>query len=190
MGLEDRDFTLYDNLEIEVNQGDTVYITGQSGSGKSVLLRELLKQMSDLNPICIDDVELLDKPLVDQVGATSKDAYKILSCAGLNDAQLFNARPCHLSDGQMYRLRIAKLMDSDSKIWFADEFGAVLDRTTAKAVAYNLRRQAQRVGATVVVATTHKDLKDELAPNLYIDKSYKAQIEIEYKGESIQAKPL
>ncbi|MCV5591016.1 S49 family peptidase, partial [Escherichia coli] len=35
------------NLELEVKQGDVVYITGQSGSGKSVVLRELQRQMKD-----------------------------------------------------------------------------------------------------------------------------------------------
>ncbi len=45
LGLDEKDWTLYDNLELEVEQGDVVYITGQSGSGKSVVLRELQRQM-------------------------------------------------------------------------------------------------------------------------------------------------
>lgn len=181
LGLEDKEFVLYDNLKLTINQGDVVYITGESGSGKSQLLKELNKQMESLNPVNIDSVVLEDKPLIDQIGEDDADATKILSRAGLNDAYLLVRKPSELSDGQLYRLKIAKLMDADSKVWIADEFGAVLDRTTAKAVAYNLRKQANAVGATVVVATTHKDLKDELAPNLYIDKRFKAKIEIEIK---------
>ena len=41
LGWTKKSGTLYDNLELEVKQGDVVYITGQSGSGKSVVLREL-----------------------------------------------------------------------------------------------------------------------------------------------------
>lgn len=32
-------FVLYDNVQLEINKDDIVYITGDSGSGKSVLLR-------------------------------------------------------------------------------------------------------------------------------------------------------
>ena len=185
LGLEEKKFTLYDDLELEVRPGDMVYITGQSGSGKSQLLYELWKQdeIQKLNPRSIETVEMKEMPLIDQVGKSTTEAINILSAAGLNDAYLFIRKPSELSDGQRYRFRIALLMASGSSVWFADEFGAVLDRVTAKAVAINLRRQAQRAKATVVVATTHKDLKDELAPNLYIDKSYKAKVLVEYKDK-------
>lgn len=180
LGLEEKKFTLYDKLELEINKGDLIYITGQSGSGKSVLLRMIADRLSETQDVSrIEDVELEDKPIIDQVGSSTSEAIRILSIAGLNDAYLFIRKPKELSDGQLYRFRIAKLMCADTRVWIADEFGAVLDRITAKAVAYNLRKQAQAVGATVVVATTHKDLKDELAPNLYIDKRYKAQILVE-----------
>lgn len=51
--------------------------------------------------------------------------------AGLNDAYLFVRKPSEMSDGQKYRLKIAKLIESGAKVWAADEFGAVLDRVTA-----------------------------------------------------------
>jgi ABC-type glutathione transport system ATPase component len=46
LGLDDKEFVIFDKLELQVKQGDVVYITGQSGSGKSLLLRELALQMS------------------------------------------------------------------------------------------------------------------------------------------------
>lgn len=183
LGLEEKHFTIYDNLELYINQGDIVYITGSSGSGKSQLLKILYEQMSPLKPTNIDSVSFEDKPLIDQIGNDTNEAIRILSAAGLNDAHLFIRSPNQLSDGQLYRFRIAKLIESGSKAWFADEFGAVLDRTTAKLVAFNLRKQAQRAKATVVVATTHKDLREELAPHLYIDKRYGDAIEVNYDEE-------
>lgn len=180
LGLEDKEFTVYDNFQVEVNQGDVVYITGQSGSGKSLLLKDLARQISDEQPIAdIDKVELLEVPLVDQVGESTDEAVKILNMAGLADAYLLIRKPSELSDGQRYRFRIAKLMESKARVWVADEFGAVLDRVTAKVVAYNLRKFATKVGATVIVATTHKDLKDELAPTVYVDKRFKDKINVE-----------
>ncbi len=34
-------FTIYDNVELKINPHDIVYITGESGSGKSALLKAL-----------------------------------------------------------------------------------------------------------------------------------------------------
>lgn len=181
LGLSSKEFVLYDNLEIEVKQGDLVYITGQSGSGKSLLLRELARQMEKQGKRVsnIDDIPLLDKPLVDQIGKDTAEALRLLSKAGLNDAYLFIRKPSELSDGQKYRFRLAKMIESGAEVWVADEFAAILDRITARAVAFNIRRLAESVGATVIVATTHTDLKDDLAPTLYVEKRFREQLKVE-----------
>jgi ABC-type ATPase with predicted acetyltransferase domain len=113
LGLEDKDFVIYDRLALSVFPGDVIYITGQSGSGKSLLLKELANQMIDKGKkvIRIDDVIFEDKPLIDQVGKDTDDAIRILSLAGLNDAYLFIRKPSELSDGQKYRFSLAKLME-------------------------------------------------------------------------------
>lgn len=185
LGLEDKTFTVYDNFTVEIRQGDVVYITGQSGSGKSLLLKDLARQIALEQPVAdIDKVELLEYPLIDQVGKDTDDAIRILSMAGLNDAYLLIRKPSELSDGQRYRFRIAKLLESEARVWVADEFGAVLDRITAKAVGLNVRRFAASVGATLIVATTHKDLREELAPTLYVDKRFKDKINVEVNHET------
>lgn len=180
LGLEEKEFVIYDKLEVDVRPGDVVYITGQSGSGKSLLLRELATQMSEtLRVQNILEVEMDDRPLIDQVGKDTNDAIRILSFAGLNDAYLFIRKPSELSDGQMYRFRVAKLLESDADVWVADEFGAVLDRTTAKVVAFSIQKFARKLGVTVILATTHKDLRAELAPTLYIDKRFQERVHVE-----------
>lgn len=180
LGLEDKDFTVYDNFEVDIEKGDVVYITGQSGSGKSLLLKELAKQIAEHEAVAdIDKVEFEERPLIDQLGSNTDEAIQMLSLAGLNDAYLLVRKPSELSDGQRYRFRIALLIASGCRVWVADEFGAVLDRVTAKVVAFNLRKQAAKVGATVIVATTHKDLREELAPTIYVDKRFKDKINIE-----------
>jgi len=180
LGLDEKEFVVFDNLPLEINQGDVVYITGQSGSGKSTVLRELasLMNQSALTVSDIDKVELLDKPLIDQIGQSTQEALTYLSIAGLNDAYLFIRKPSELSDGQRYRFRLAKLVESGAKVWIADEFLAVLDRTTAKVIAFNLQKVARKVGATVLVATTHSDMVEDLAPDITINKRYREKIEI------------
>lgn len=178
LGLDDKEFVVFDNQPLEIEQGDVVYITGQSGSGKSTVLRELATQMADLGVADIDKVELKNVPLIDQIGTSTAEALNLLSIAGLNDAYLFIRKPQELSDGQRYRFRLAKIIESGAKVWVADEFLAVLDRTTAKVIAYNLQKVARKLGATLIVATTHTDMVDDLAPNLYINKRYREKIEI------------
>ncbi|MEY0233826.1 ABC transporter [Providencia manganoxydans] len=183
LGMDDKKFTLYDNLAVEIEQNDIVYIKGQSGSGKSVILRELQRLMSEngLSVASIDNIEFdNDKNVIDQVGKTTVEALSLLSMAGLNDAYLFIRKPSEMSDGQRYRLKIAKLIESGAQVWVADEFGAVLDRVTAQAVASNFQRAARQVGATVMVATTHEDLINALRPSVIITKHYKERVRVDY----------
>lgn len=182
IGLEEKEFIIFDNLELEVKQGDIVYITGQSGSGKSLLLRELEAQMRaegkkvvNLDEIVLDNT----KPLISQIGKNTNDAIRILSVAGLNDAYLFVRKPNELSDGQRYRFRLAKAIETGADVWVADEFMAVLDRTAAKVIAYSIQKTARRAGATVIVATTHPDMVKDLGPDLFIEKRFRERLRIE-----------
>jgi ABC-type ATPase with predicted acetyltransferase domain len=191
LGLSKKPFVIYDHLKIEINQGDIVYITGQSGSGKSILLRMIVAQMrrdtswvagmpdpvTDLN-----DIVLEERPVIELLGKSTTHAADLLSKAGISDAWIYIRKPSELSDGQRYRLKLAKMMESSADVWVADEFGAVLDRVTAKAVAYNCQKIARSLGKTLIVATTHTDLGDELGPNLRIDKRFREKVEIAIDG--------
>ncbi|HFP9309430.1 TPA: P-loop NTPase fold protein [Raoultella ornithinolytica] len=184
LGLDEKAWTLYDNLQLKIDSGDVVYVTGQSGSGKSVILREIQRLMEEegKNVASIDDFSFdNEKNVIDQLGKTTADALGLLSMAGLNDAYLFVRKPSEMSDGQKYRLKIAKLIESGADVWVADEFGAVLDRVTAQVVASNFQRAARKVGATVIVATTHEDLINALRPSVQITKHYKERVKVDYE---------
>ncbi len=172
--LTDREFVIYDNVDFETKQGDRVYVTGQSGSGKSLILRKMEENFKSagLKVANINDVELEDKPIIDIVGGSTDEATRLLQIAGIGDAYLLIRKPSELSDGQRYRLKIAKLLESDVHVWICDEFGAVLDRKTAKFLAHSVLKMAQKKGVTVVIATTHTDLYFDFAPHLMIQKRY------------------
>jgi ABC-type ATPase with predicted acetyltransferase domain len=182
LGLDDKEFVIFDKLELEVKPGDVVYITGQSGSGKSILLQELARQMSERGQTVSNlDAAVMDpdKPLVDQIGTSTNDAIRLMQLAGLNDAHIWLRKPGELSDGQRYRLRLSRAIESKAAVWVADEFMAVLDRTSAKVIAYALQKTARKVGATVIVATTHTDIVEDLQPSLFINKRYREKLHIE-----------
>jgi len=183
---EEKEHIVFRDFELKLADGDVVYITGDSGSGKSVLLRALAEDLGD-KAINIDDVEVdPEKPLIDTVGRTFQEALTLLSKVGLNGAFLFLRRYPELSDGQRYRYRIAKMIDMTStsgkkKYWLCDEFASTLDRTTAKIVAYNIQKMAGRSGATLIVATTHMDLDEDLNPSIRIDKGWGEEVKVEYR---------
>lgn len=193
IGLDNKEFVVFNNLELTVKQGDVVYITGQSGSGKSLLLRELAYQMGqrDKTVINLDNVALDNtRPLIDQIGSCTNDAIHLLGLAGINDAYLYIRKPSELSDGQRYRFRLAKAIETKADVWVADEFLAVLDRTAAKVIAYSLQKTARSVGATVVVATTHTDMVKDLGPDLYIEKRYREKLRIDVIEDAAKAVAL
>lgn len=180
LGLSDKMFTIYDKLDLDIRPADVVYITGQSGSGKSLLLRDLSEKMREegLKVADINDVPLDDKPVIELLGKTTVEALELLAKAGISDAWIFLRKPSELSDGQRYRLRLAKLLESDADVWVADEFGAILDRVTAKAVAMNMAKVARAEKRTFMIATTHSDMVEELAPDVYIRKMFKDRVQI------------
>jgi GNAT superfamily N-acetyltransferase len=165
---------------VKLAVGDVVYITGDSGSGKSVLLRALREDLGDEAASMTELEAPDDKPIIDLVGGSFREALRLLSMVGLNDAFLFLRRPSHLSDGQRYRFRIAQLLNQRRPYWLCDEFCSTLDRSTAKIVAYNIQKLARRSGATLIVATTHTDLLDDLCPSIHIHKSWGTDIDIRY----------
>jgi ABC-type ATPase with predicted acetyltransferase domain len=182
-GLElmDKKFEIYKDFKFTTSAGERVYITGESGSGKSLILGEITRDYiaQGLTVRNISDVKLEDKPLIDQVGKDAKEASQILSAAGLNDAYLLVRKPNELSDGQKYRFRIALLLAENTDVWICDEFGAILDRDMAKALAYSLRKISERNGINIVIATTHRDLKAFFGPHHSITKRYGIGVKLE-----------
>ncbi len=121
-----------------------------------------------------------DKHIIETVGKNTTQAIEALSKVGLNDAFLFLRPYRQLSDGQKHRYQTALLAASDKPFWILDEFTSTLDRDTAKILAYNLQKQARKLGKAVIAATTHTDLLRDFAPNVHIHKRYGKEVIIQY----------
>ncbi|MCW4024950.1 MAG: ABC transporter ATP-binding protein [Candidatus Bathyarchaeota archaeon] len=180
LGIDDAQKFPVLNAELHIKPQDIVYITGDSGSGKSVLLRgiraDLGTEALEMSEVKIDP----EKPIIETVGDTIEQAIELLSKVGLNDAFLFLRKYSQLSDGQRFRYRLAKFLESKKQWLIADEFAATLDRDTAKIVAYNLQKLARQQGKAVIVATTHDDLTADLSPSVLVRKRFGEEIDIKY----------
>jgi len=189
LGISDfQKHVIYDDVELETGPADVVYLTGDSGSGKSVLLKAVVGDLKPQEAARLSDVEVdPDKPLIDTVGKTTEEGLKLLSKVGLNDAFLFVRRYSQLSDGQKYRYRLAKLIESGAQWWIMDEFCATLDRETAKIVAFNVQKLARKLGKAVIAATTHTDLLEDLAPSVHIHKRFGKEVTVSYKANDTKS---
>jgi ABC-type ATPase with predicted acetyltransferase domain len=172
--------------DLELRGGEVVYVTGPSGGGKSTILRLIKEQHG--NCATFDDVFDFDfdRPVIDQVGSTLAEAAQLLALAGLADAFVMLRKPGELSDGQRYRLGLARLMERASQVdelallvILADEFGATLDRLTADVVARNIRKWVRgQDHVCFVAATTHEDLLGALEPDVLVYKGLGEEIEM------------
>lgn len=189
---EERTMTILPPTSLSFGHSSLTFITGPSGGGKSSLLRAIATAAAQQPDVVVIDFNALnalpDQPMIDTFCDMSlatdpdsrlADALRWLNLAGLSDAFVWLRRPCELSDGQRYRASIAHAMSlvevsptERFNLLLADEFGAALDRITAKIVARQLRKWIDRSShaVAVVVATTHDDLLESLQPNTMIEK--------------------
>jgi ABC-type transport system involved in cytochrome c biogenesis ATPase subunit/GNAT superfamily N-acetyltransferase len=176
---EAKRFVVFDNFALEFQRGDLIYVAGDSGGGKTLLLKAF-KNYFGSEAVALDDLQVdPEETLVEGVGKDVKEAIEILSLCGLNDAFLFLRRFKELSDGQKYRYKLAKLVNcKEREVWLVDEFCASLDRVMARVVAFLFQKVARKLGKTVVVATTHDDLFEDFQPDILVRKGFEGEVEI------------
>src|SRR5699024_4267982 len=150
------------DIDLEIpNDFDVLYITGESGSGKSLILNTAFTE-TEINEEEFENTQLIK--LGDCVDAT----LRVLNMLGIGDAALLTLYPSQLSDSQRSRARIAKMVIDGNKEIVLDEFLSTLDRTTAKSVAYNIQKVMRLLDIKLVVATAHSDLTNYLKPNIVV----------------------
>jgi putative ABC transport system ATP-binding protein len=179
--------------DVEVAQGETLLLSGASGSGKSTwlaLASGLLRPSSG-------DITIAGQHLK-QFGNTSSDAWRAktigflpqklhLSAAlsvhqnlelaqwaaghktdntaikaaleALGVLELSARKPNQLSGGQMQRVALARAVLLQPKVILADEPTASLDDGSANAALNLLHATAQRLHATLVIATHDSRVK-------------------------------
>ncbi len=168
---------------LEVRPGDIVCITGPSGSGKSVLLREIERCVPASEAVNLARIDLpADRTVIDCFDGDLISSLQMLSVVGLSDVFALLNRPCHLSDGQKYRFRLGQALAAGKPFVFADEFGSELDSITAATVAFNVHKFAKRTQTTLVLASSREDFLIDLAPDVLVVKDFTEPAQVIYKN--------
>lgn len=193
MGLNSKKtFIIYDNFQLKIKSTDIVYIAGDSGSGKSILYKQLksdLKKYFQIRELSEIQIENIQKPIIELIGKDFQEAMYYLSLVGIGDAFIILRKFNELSDGQKYRFKLAKLLESDAQIFMSDEFCALLDRETAKIIAFNFQKLCRKLNRGLIVATSHIDLLRDLMPDLYVDKKFGKEVQVIQKPYKISILP-
>jgi ABC-type lipoprotein export system ATPase subunit/GNAT superfamily N-acetyltransferase len=158
-----RKYDIKDHVETPVTIPDLptdgiVLIVGTSGSGKSTILRSLgHNQAVTLSP-CTNVIENFSTP---------ERGEELLLAAGLRSIPAWFRLPGTLSNGEYHRFEMALALDQE--IQCIDEFTSVVDRDTAKALAYSVRKYHDQNPGVLYIASCHRDIVDWLDPDYIYD---------------------
>ena len=153
----------YKETKVEIPQLPTdgiVLIVGTSGSGKSTILRSL----GELKQPCVDD----EAYVIDNFSSPERGEELLLSC-GLRTIPAWFRTPATLSNGERHRFEMAVCLDQG--INTIDEFTSVVDRDTAKSLAYSVRKyyDQQNTQTPLYIASCHRDITEWLDPDYVYD---------------------
>ena len=135
-----------------------VLLVGTSGSGKSTILRTV----DDPKPLNIDPT----KTVIENFSTAERGEELLLAC-GLRTIPAWFRTPKTLSNGEFHRFEIALGLDQGHTI--IDEFTSVVDRDTAKSLAYSIRKYHDQNPGVLYIASCHRDITDWLDPDWVYD---------------------
>ena len=153
----------YKETKVEIPQLPTdgiVLIVGTSGSGKSTILRSLGEpKHPDVND---------EAYVIDNFSSPERGEELLLSC-GLRTIPAWFRPPATLSNGERHRFEMAVCLDQG--INTIDEFTSVVDRDTAKSLAYSVRKyyDRQNTQTPLYIASCHRDITEWLDPDYVYD---------------------
>ena len=136
-----------------------VLIVGTSGSGKSTILNTLGNRRAQFDP----------ETTVIENFSTPEQGEELLLACGLRTIPAWFRPPATLSNGEYHRFEMARSLDLG--ITTIDEFTSVVDRDTAKSLAYSVKKYYDRQSSEkpLYIASCHRDIVEWLDPDWVYD---------------------
>jgi len=134
-------------------------IVGPSGSGKSSILRQLFGTPAELQwngASVIDDFS---------TALTMQDIARACQAVGFNTIPAW-LRPFDvLSNGEKFRVELARRLLETEGLIVVDEFTSVVDRQVAKIGAHAVQKAVRRADKRFIAASCHYDIIEWLQPD-------------------------
>jgi len=169
------------DLPIEARPWKIGMIVGPSGCGKTTVARELFG--SDI----VGGYQWPhDKSVLDGFPADMpiKEITGCLSSVGFSSPPAW-LRPFHvLSNGQQFRVTIARALADNKPLTVVDEFTSVVDRTVAQIGSHAIAKAVRKSGNRFIAVSCHYDIIDWLQPDWIFEPATLA-----FTWRSVQPRP-
>lgn len=150
------------NLPIEEFDWHIGLIVGASGSGKSTVARELFGDKLDSKYEWDGSHALID---AFPKNLSISQITELLGAVGFNTAPNW-LRPFHtLSNGEQFRVSIARALAESDQLVVIDEFTSVVDRQVAQIASHCIQKLVRKQGRQFVAVSCHYDIIDWLNPD-------------------------
>lgn len=150
------------SLPLEEKPWQVGLICGPSGCGKSTIARQLWPEQLVHAYDWPADRSILDGFAA---GLPIKSIVTSLSSVGFSSPASW-LRPYHvLSNGEQFRVTMARCLAEPAPIAVVDEFTSVVDRTVAKIGSAAIAKAVRRSDKQFVAVTCHMDVEDWLQPD-------------------------
>lgn len=155
-------------------------IVGPSGCGKSTIAKHLFgdamqQHFSWINDSVIDDFP--DDKSIDSISS-------ICQAVGFNTIPAW-LRPFHvLSNGEQFRVALARTLIESGSLAVVDEFTSVVDRQVARIASHAVQKYVRKQNTRFVAVSCHYDIIDWLQPDWILEPAT-----MQFQWRSVQQRP-
>jgi len=155
------------DLPIEEKPWNIGLIVGSSGSGKTVIASNLFDVQAMHSGFEWDREKSILDHFPEQMEI--KEITTLLSHVGFSSPPYW-AKPFHvLSNGQKFRVELARILAQETPLTIIDEFTSVIDRESAKVGSFALSKTAKRMNRKIICLSCHRDIIEWLEPDWVYD---------------------
>lgn len=166
-------------LELDMPESWSVgLVVGPSGSGKSTALRRLWGEPEPFQWAAAGVIDDVAKEL--SVG----DVAAAFQSVGFNTIPAWLRPYAVLSNGEKFRVELARSLLERPDPIVIDEFTSVVDRQVAKIGSHACQRYVRKHGRKFVAVTCHYDVEDWLQPDWVLDMAT-----CEFRRRLLQRRP-
>lgn len=168
------------DVPIESRPWSVGLIVGPSGSGKSTVASKLFGE--SYHPV----VSWSHRSVIDDVAPEMpvQAVAKAFSSVGFNTIPAWRRSHGMLSNGEKFRVDLARrLLELDSPI-VVDEFSSVVDRQVAKIGSHAVQKYVRRTKKQFVAVTCHYDVEDWLQPDWVLEPAT-----MDFRWRCLQRRP-
>ena len=156
-------------------------IVGPSGAGKTTIAKQLFG---------VDSVtrqhEWVGASVIDDFPAhmSIEDIAAVCQSVGFNTIPAWT-RPFHvLSNGEQFRVNIARTLVQSNGLAVVDEFTSVVDRQVAQITSYAVQKYVRRTQQQFVAVTCHYDVEEWLQPDWVLEPAT-----MTFRWRAVQRRP-